>query len=101
MGKQTAKDLKNEKRTSHRLVVTLQIKNHTIKTFADIFSGRRFPKTFIVEDLGIGNPRMSKLILNPGSLTLDDCIAFGEYFDVPAARISLLGLNQLAKKKPR
>lgn len=99
-----AGEQEKERRDMYRLAVALQIRDGTIKTFADIFAGRRFPKTYLVQDLGIGHPRITNLILNPGQLTLHDCLTIGEYFDVPAATIALLGFNQLPvkkRKKPR
>lgn len=87
-----------ERRESHRMVVALQIRDNTIKTFADIFAGKRFPKTYVVQDIGISNGRISHLILNPDDLTLGDCKALGKYFDVPAATIALLGFNQSPTK---
>lgn len=102
MAKITGEQQQNERRAMARMAVGLQIRNGDIKTFADIFAGHRFAKTYLVEDLGMGHPRITKLILNPGTLSLDDCITLGQYFDIPAATIALLGFNQIPqKKKPR
>lgn len=85
----------DERKRMHRLAVSLQIRNGSIKTFAEIFAGKRFPKSHLVDDLGIGGARISRLIIDPGQLELNDCIAIGKYFDVPAATIALLGFKQL------
>lgn len=102
MAKITGEQQQNERRKMARMAVGLQIRNGSLKEFSDIFAGRRFAKTYLVEDLGISHPRIIRLIHNPGLLNLNDCIILGEYFDVPAATIALLGFNQIPpKKKPR
>lgn len=103
MGKITGDQLLKERKDMARTAVSLQIRNGTIKNFTDIFAGRRFPKSHLVEDLGIGAPRISKLIKDPGHLELYDCVTLGNYFDVPPATIALLGFKQTPDKtkKPR
>lgn len=93
----------DERKKMYRMALSLQIRDGSIKTFADIFAGKRFPKNYIKDDIGMSHGRIDTLLNDSETLTLKDCKRLGDYFDVPPAAIALLGFNQTApkKKKPR